>query len=139
MNLEEMVEKAVKVEAKAGLISSTMVRDSDAHCPKGHRLSHNTSLKIQTQGSKDFSRSEELKPKDLKPAPSCDNMAETAKKENKKEKKKKFRNQRWEHTGEQTLTTNINTKIPKKKIKAKCFNCNKKGQYTNKCTKPPKN
>ena len=67
-----------------------MVWDSDAHCPKGHRQSHNTFLKVQTQGSKDSSCSKEPKPKDLKLAPSHDNAAEPAKKEDKKEKKKKF-------------------------------------------------
>ena len=46
MNFEEMLQKAVNAEAKAGLKSSTIVRNLDAHCPRGHRLSHNTFLKI---------------------------------------------------------------------------------------------
>ena len=66
-------------------------------------------------------------------------MAEPAKKEDKKEKKKRFRNQRQEHTGEQTPATEVNTKALKKKVKARCFNCNKKGYYTNESTEPPKN
>ena len=49
MNFEEMVQKAVNAEAKAGLRSSTMVRELDARCPRGHRPSHNTFLKVQTQ------------------------------------------------------------------------------------------
>ena len=75
-----------------GLRSSIMFQDLDVHCPRGYRLSDHTFSKVQTQGSKDFSHSEEPKPKDLKSAPSCDNTAEPAKKENKKEKKKRLQN-----------------------------------------------
>ena len=96
MDFEEIVQRAVNTEAKAGLKSSTMVRDLDVRCPKGHHLSHNTSSKVQTQGSKDSSRSKEPKPKNLKPAPSRDDAAELAKKEDKKDKKKKLRNRRQE-------------------------------------------
>ena len=48
IDFKEMVQKAVNAEAKAGLRSSTMVRESDAHCPRGYRPSHNTSSKVQT-------------------------------------------------------------------------------------------
>ena len=48
MDFEEMVQRAVNAEVKAGLRSSTMVRKSDAYCPKGHCPSHNTSSKVQT-------------------------------------------------------------------------------------------
>ena len=91
MDFEEMVQRAVNAEVKAGLRSSTMVRESDARCPKGHRPS---SSKVQTQGSnhKASSRSKEPKPKNPKLAPSRDNAAETLKKEDRKEKKKKLRN-----------------------------------------------
>ena len=82
MNFKEMVQRAVNAEAKAGLRSSTMVEESDACCPRGHRPSHNTSLKVQTQGSSynDSPRSEEPKPKYPKPDLSHDNTAEPAKK-----------------------------------------------------------
>ena len=48
MDFKDMVQKAVNAEAKAGLRFSTMVRDSDARCPKGHHPSYNTSSKVQT-------------------------------------------------------------------------------------------
>ena len=69
MDFEEMVQRAVNAEAKAGLRSSTMVRELDARCPRGHRPSHNTSSKVQTQGSshKDSPRTEESRPKEAKP------------------------------------------------------------------------
>ena len=58
-------------------------------------------------------------------------MAEPAKKKDRKDKKKSFQNQRWEYNSEQTLATGVNTKVTKKKIKARCFNCNKKSHYAN--------
>ena len=140
-NFKEMVQRAINAEAKAGLRSSTIIRESDARCPRGHRPSHNTSSKVQIQGSsyKDSPRSKEPKPKDPKPAPSRDNAAEPAKKEDRKKKKKRLRSQRRKHTGEQTPATRVNTKALKKKIKAKYFNCTKKSHYANEYTKPPKN
>ena len=144
-SFEEMVQRAVNVEAKAGLRSSTMVRDSDAHYFKGHCPSYNISSKVQSQGSnnKDFSRSKEPKFKNSKPAPSRNDAAiESAKKEDRKDKKKRFRRQRREHTEEQkeqTLATGINKAASKKKLKVRCFNCDKKDYYANNCIKPPKN
>ena len=48
MNFEEMVPRAVNVEAKMGLKSSTMVQDFDIYCPRVHRTSNSTVLKVQT-------------------------------------------------------------------------------------------
>ena len=143
MDFKEMVQRAVNAEVKVGLRSSTMVRESDARCPRGHRLSHNTSLKVQTQGSKNSSRSEEPMPKDPKPAPSRDDAAKPAKNENRKDKKKKLQNRRREQN-EQTPATGDNAEAPKKKKKRRdpskvtCFNCNKKSYYANNCTELPK-
>ena len=94
IDFEEMMLKVVNAEAKVGLRSSTMVRKSDACCPRGHRPSHNTFSKVQTQGSKDSFRSKEPKSKDLKPAPLFDDAAEPAKKKFRNEKKKRLRNQK---------------------------------------------
>ena len=49
MNFEEMIQRAVNAEAKAGLRSS--IRESDICCSRGHHLFHNTSSKVQTQGT----------------------------------------------------------------------------------------
>ena len=143
-DFEEMVQRVVNVEAKAGLRSSTMIQESDARCSRGHRPSHNTSSKVQTQGSKDFSRFKKPKPKNLKLAPLYDDMAELAKKEDKKDKKKKLQNHRRKRN-EQIPATGDNIEAPKKKKKRRdpskvtCFNCNKKSHYANNCTEPPKN
>ena len=66
MDFEEMVQRTVNAEAKAGLKSSSMVRDSDIHCPRGHCPSNSTAAKMQTQGSKD-SHPEEPKVKEVRP------------------------------------------------------------------------
>ena len=140
IDLEEMLERAVNAEAKAGLRSSIMVRDLNYRCSRGYRLSYNTFSKVQPKGYsyKNSLRSKEPKSKDLKPAPSRDNEAELAKKKARKEMKKKLRNQKWEHI-EQISATDVNTKGSKIKFKARWFNCNKKSYYANKCTKSQKN
>ena len=141
-----MVQRAINAEAKAGLRSSTIIQNLDACCPRSYRLSHNTSLKVQTQGSKDSSRPKKTKLKDPKSAPLHDNAAESPKKNNRKDKKKRFWGQKREHTRkqkEQTPATNVNTTNVSKKKKKKhdvseimCFNCDKKGHFANDCTKP---
>ena len=63
MDFEEIVQKAVNVEAKAGLRSSAMIWDSDIYCPQGHRSFYNTASKVQTQGTS----AKELRPKESRP------------------------------------------------------------------------
>ena len=58
-----MVQRAVNVKIKAGLKSSAMVRNLDAYCLRGHRLSHITSAKVQIQRF----NIKEFKPKESKP------------------------------------------------------------------------
>ena len=48
IDFEEIVQRVVNVEVKAGLRFSTMVRKSDARYPRGYRPSHNISSNVQT-------------------------------------------------------------------------------------------
>ena len=142
VSFEEMVQRAVNVEAKAGLRSTIMIQDLDIRCLWDHHPSNNTASKVQTQGTaaKDSSLLEELKTKDPKSISLHDKLAEPAKKEN---KQKKFKRQ-WERTREPKETPAIdnNTVDAAKKKKKRdtskvtCFNCNKKGYYASNCTKP---
>ena len=68
MNFEEMMQRAVNVEAKAGLKSSTMTQDLDIRCSRVHRPSKSTALKVQTKATttKDFSHPEKPKAKEIK-------------------------------------------------------------------------
>ena len=123
-----------------------MVRDSDIRYPRGHNSSNNTILKVQTQGTSakeprpEESRTKEAKPAEGKaPAPPRTNAAESSEqvkkdKKDRKDKKRRFRERR--ERSEETPATGVNTEAPKKKLKARCFTCNKKGHYANECTEP---
>ena len=144
MDFEEMVQMTVSTEAKAGLRSSTMVRDSDIRCSRGHRPSNSTAAKVQTQGSKN-SHPEEPKVKEVRPT-----RAEASKpsEQARKEKKKKRHQERRDKDQTPASTANA-TEVQQQKKKKKnrdrdiskvtCFNCDKKGHYASTCTEPPKN
>ena len=142
VNFEETVQRAVNAEAKAGLRSTTMVRDLDIRCSRGYRPSNNTTSKVQIQGTaaKDSSRPEEPKTKDPKLVPPRDNLAEPAKKE---DKQKRFKRQQ-ERTREpkKTPATGNNTvdaankKKKRDTSKVTCFNYNKKGHYASDYIEP---
>ena len=85
-----MVQMAVNIEAKAGLRSSTIVRNLDTHCPRGQRPSNSTASKMQTKGTtiKDF-HPEEPKVKEAKPTSSWAKASKSSKQTRKKRKKKK--------------------------------------------------
>ena len=89
VKFEEMIQRAVNAEDKAGLRSTIMVQNSDIRCSQGHHPSNNTALKVQTYEitAKDSSRPEEPKTKDPKSVPPRDNPAEPAMK---KDKQKRF-------------------------------------------------
>ena len=146
IDFEEMVQKVVNADAKAGLRSSAMVRDSDIRCPQGHRFSNNTASKVQTQGtSAKEPRSEESRPKEAKPAKEkapalpWTNATESLEqgKKDRKDKKRKF----WEKTEQTPATgTNVTNAGSKKKYPdITCYNCDKKGHYLKSCPEPPKN
>ena len=46
MDFEEMVQRVVNAEAKAGLRSGAMVWDSDIRCPQGHCPFNSIALKV---------------------------------------------------------------------------------------------
>ena len=93
MDFEEMVKSAVNVEAKAGLRSSTMVRDLNIRCSRGHRPSNNTAAKLQTQGTKD-SHPKEPKVKEVRPTPSWAELSEPSEQARKEKKKKRHQERR---------------------------------------------
>ena len=142
VNFEEMIQRTVNAEAKAGLRSTIMVRDSDICCPQGHRPSNNTASKVQTQriAAKDSSRFEEPKTKDPKSVSPRNNPAKPAKKED-KQKRFKCQRERTREPKKTPATSNNTVNAAKKKkncdtSKVTCFNCDKKGHYANNCTKP---
>ena len=145
MDFEEMGQRTVNAEAKAGLRASTMVQDSDIRCPRGYRPSNSTAAKVQTQGTKD-SHPEEPKVKEIRPTlfrAEASKLSEQAR----KEKKKKKHQERQDKNQTPASTANATEVQQKKKKKNQdrdvstvtYFNCNKKGHYASTCTEPPKN
>ena len=140
-SFKEIVQRTVNVEAKAGLRSSTIVRDSDARSPRGHRLSHNTFSKVQTQGTTAKKpRAEEPWPKEAKQAngkaPTPLRSDELIKPTRQK-KKKKY----WKKKGDRKNSSPAtkDNAIEGKKGDGKCYNCQKKGHIMRNCPEPPKN
>ena len=88
MDFEEMVQRVVNAEAKTGLRFSTMVRDSDIRCPRGHHPSNSTAAKVQIQRTKD-SHPEELKVKETRPALSRSKASKPSEQARKEKKKKR--------------------------------------------------
>ena len=152
MDFEEIMQRVVNAEAKAGLRSSAMVRNSDICYPQGHRSSNSTISKVQTQGTsakephpKEF-RTKEAKPAEGKaPAPPRTNAAESSEqsKKDKKDKMRRFR-RRKERSEDTPATDNNVIDVSKKKKKNRdrdtngvtYYNCNKKGHFGNTCIKP---
>ena len=117
-----------------------MVRESDAHCPKGHRLSHNTSSKVQTQGSsyKDLPHTKESRPKEAKqadskaPAPprsestEAGNASRTDKRRKflEMKKKKQDRKNNTPATGDNTNDIEVSEKKKRdNRGNKRCYNC----------------
>ena len=129
------------MEAKAGLRSITMIRDSNARCPRGYRLSHNTSSKVQTQGiTAKKPRAKEPRPKETKQA---DDKAPAPPRSDKpikltcQEKKKKYQKKKQDQKNSfPAIGDNV---IKGKKDDKKCYNCQKKSYIAKNCPKPPKN
>ena len=145
-SFEEMMQRAVNAEAKAGLRSSIMVWDTDSRCSRGHRLSQNTSIKMQTQDSTaKESKPEESRPKDLKPA---DGKTLAPPRTNKSEKtfyqdkKKEYFKKKWDQKNSTPATRDNAIEGEKKRNNRgnkKYYNCQKKGHFARNSSEPSKN
>ena len=151
-SFKELVEKAIDAEAKATLRPRFYAREIDQYCLRGSRP---LAAKASTQGQpmKD-PRVEEPKsrPQESKvPALQRSNSAETSEKAWKEKKKNDCQNKKDCRAREgSTPATGVNTTDAddsKKKRSGSnrrdpsevvCYNCNKKGHYSNKCPEPPK-
>ena len=119
-----------------------MVWDSNAYCSRGNYLSHNTILKVQTQGTTAKKpRMKESRPKEAKSIngktivlPYSNELA----KPNCKKKRRKWLKKKKDSI----LIIRDNAIEGKKKwtlddtSQVTCYNCQKKGHFTNKCSKP---
>ena len=151
-SFEKLVEKAVDAKAKTALRPRSYARETDQYCLRGSRPS---AAKASTQGQPmKGPRVEEPKsrPQESKtPAPQRFDSAETSEKARKEKKKNNRRNKRDRRAREgSTPAIEVNTTDADGSKKKKngsnrrdpsevvCYNCNKKGHYSNKCSEPPK-
>ena len=138
MNFEEMGQKAVNAEAKAGLKSSTIVQDSNIYCLRDYRLFNSIALKIRTLETiaKEF-KPEESRPKELKsaegknPAPCRSKSTEPRKTfciDKKKEyfKKKQDQKNNILATGDKANAVKIGEKKQNDQDNGRCYNCQKR-------------
>ena len=147
MNFEEIMQRAVNVEAKASLKSSIIIWDLDIYCSGSHRSFNSTALKMQTQGTtvKDSSRPKKPKVKETK---SIRANAVEPLEQDKKDKKDwgdKKRSFRKKKKRSNTLVTGNNAIDALKKKKKNrdcdisevtCYNFNKKEHFAKTCIKP---
>ena len=140
------MQRVVNAEAKASLRSSIMVWDADSRCPRDHRLSQNTSTKVQTQGlTTKESKPKESRPKDSKPVngktPAPPRIYEP-RKTSRENKKKEYLKKKRDRKNFIPATRDNAIEDEKKRNNrgyGKCYNCQKKGHFAKNCSELPKN
>ena len=122
---EELVAKAVRAEAKAGLRPSSYVRETDQQVSRGNRPAHTIAHKIQTQGAmKDHCRD---KSKAKASVPTLTRNSEPSNKARKDKKKKQHKAKRDSTPATGVNKAEVGDHRAKKDIsEISCYNCNKK-------------
>ena len=131
-NYEELVAKAVRVEAKAGLRPSSYVRQTDQQVSRGNWSAHTTAHKVQTHGAiKDYYGNKSRAKASISTSTQDSKPFDKARKD-KKQKQHKAKQDSTPATGVNMAEVG-NYKTRKKDIsKITYYNCNKKGHYLNK-------
>ena len=143
---EELVAKAVRAEAKAGLRPSFYVREADLQVLRGSQPTHTTAHKVKTTGA--VTCGDESKTKAPASTPTQDSEPSD---KARKDKKKKHQDKRGskEPKDSSTPASGVNKaevgrgrqrrKNKKDLSGVTCYNCNKKRYYSNRYPEPPKN
>ena len=154
IDYEEMVAKAVKAKAKAGLRLSSYVRETDLSYLRGNRPAHTTMHKVQTKGAVKNHCGDDFKASKGSVSPPASASIQDSKpfdKAKKNKKKKYWRGKRdsKEPKDSSTPAFGVNAakvggdrqwRKNKKDISGVTYyNSNKKGYFLNKCLEPPKN
>ena len=141
VDYEELVAKAVRDEAKAGLRPSSYVRETDLWCLRGNRPAHTTVHKLQTQGAVNR-RDDSKAPKGPASTPTFASTQdyESSDKAQKDKKKKQYKDKKdfREPRDSSTPATGVNKPVVNSKKKKDIseityYNCNKKGHFATKC------
>ena len=140
---KELVAKAVRAKAKAGLRPSSYIQKTDQHIPQRNWLVHTTVHKVQTHGAmKDYYGDKSKAKASVSTSTHNSELFDNAR----KDKKKKQYKAKWEGS---TPAIRVNTAQTRKSCQKKkklrdlsmimCFNCNKRGHYASTCPEQPKN
>ena len=147
-NYKELVAKAVRAKAKAGLQPSSYMQEVNLQVLRESWPTHTIVHKVQTQEA--MTCGDNSKPF-KSPTSTLAQDSDPSDKARKHKKRKHYRDKRdsRELKDSSTLASGINKakvggKGQRKKNKkdisgVTCFNCNKKGHFSNKCPEPPKN
>ena len=134
---EELVAKAVRAEAKAGLRPSSYVRETNQQVSQGNRPAYTTAHKVQTQGAMNDHCGDESKAKAS--MPTFTQNSEPSDKSRKDKKKKQHKAKRDSIPATGVNKAEVGDHRAKKDIsESSYYNYNKKGYYSNKCPEPRK-
>lgn len=151
---QELVQKAVDAEAKANLLSSSMLREKDQRAPRGKQTAETTKSSHRGTPTKD-PRIEQLRAR-LQPTTlqRSEEASDKAQREKKKNHCNRGRDRGRDQRGQEgsTPATGVNAlehgETGKKKknqnrsdrvlSSVTYYNCDKKGYYLNSCPEPPK-
>ena len=151
INYEELVAKVVRAKAKVGLHSSSYVLETDLSCFQGNRPAHTTVHKVQTQGAVNSGDDSKASKGSASTPITSTQDSEPSDKGKKDKKKKNWQGKRDSREPKESTTpaSGVNAaevggggqrrKNKKDISRVTCYNCNKKGHFSNKCPELPKN
>ena len=140
IDYKELVSKAVRANAKAGLQSSSYMRETDLNYLRGSWPAYTTTYKVETQGAVNCGDKSWAKNPVSAPMSTSTQDSEPSNKARKDKKKKQHEDKKnsKKPRDSSTLATKVNkTEISSKRKKdiseITYYNCNKKGHYATKC------
>ena len=141
VDYEELVAKAVKAEAKAGLLPSFYVWETDLWCLRGNRPAHTTAHKVQTQGAVNCGDdSKASKGPASTPTSASTQDSELSDKARREKKKKQHKDKKdFKESRDSSIPVTgvskaeVGGKRKKDISEVTYYNCNKKGYFAIKC------
>ena len=137
-NYEELVAKAVRAEARAGLRPSSYIRKTNQQVFRGNWPAHTTAHKVSTWEAMKNHCKDKSKAKASVPTSIQDSQPSNKARKNKIKKQHKAKRDFTPATGVNKLDVGDHETKKKDVSEITCYNCNRKRDYLNKCLKPQK-